>query len=315
MRPTRHSLCAALAGVGTAVIASNCTSALAAPGDRIGVAMLIENLVTADYARDTRTLRVGDGVRQEEHIEVALDARSEFDLNDDTKLALGPGSKVTLDRFVFDPDTATGSIILNMAKGTMRWVTGVANKPSYVIRTPNASITVRGTIFDLFLTETNETWLLLHEGAVQVCNASGQCKVHTETCKLTRVSDAGDVSGATSWSKVPGAKDNMFHRAFPFVVLPPEVATGPACTRDAIMNQRDANSTPSEPKVRKAEVEPVYKPTYAEDEPEPRVTKRVKPARQASYEPVREKKTEVREAKARSESRVREAQARGQGRV
>lgn len=228
------------AGLGTVASAG----ALAGPGDAIGSATLIENLVTADFARFTRTLAEGDSVRQDEFIEVGLDARSEFSLADETKLALGPGSKLKLDRFVYDPGKTAGSIIVDMAKGTLRWVTGNAKKPSYVIRTPNASITVRGTIFDLFVTDGGETWLLLHEGAVQVCNDRGECRVHEETCKLTRVSESGEVARPAPWSRVPGAKDNMFHRAFPFVVLPPKMDTAQTCSRDAVLRQRDASLPP-----------------------------------------------------------------------
>lgn len=253
----RTSLAYALAAGLSAVCAP---SAHAGPGDAIGSATLIENLVTADYARFTRTLATGDAVRQDEFIEVGLDARSEFSLADETRLALGSGSKLKLDHFVYDPDNSAGSIIINMAKGTLRWVTGNARKPSYVIRTPNASITVRGTIFDLFVTDAGETWLLLHEGAVQVCNDRGQCRVHEETCKLTQVSETGEVARPAPWSRVPGAKDNMFHRAFPFVVLPPKMESAQVCSRDAIMRQRDAAAPP--PVRQKAAVLP-EKPSHA----------------------------------------------------
>lgn len=245
----------ALGGLLGASIAT--ATAQAAAGDQIGSAILIENLVTADYARDTRTLQTGDRVRQEELIEVGLDARSEFNLDDDTKLALGPGTRLKLDKFVYDSDKASGSIVVNMAKGTMRWITGVAKKPTYVIRVPNASITVRGTIFDLYVTEKGETWLLLHEGGVQVCNDRGQCRVHEESCKLTRISDAGEVGRATVWSGVPGARDNMFHRAFPFVVLPPQIDPNPVCSRDGVTRLREANVPPPPPmpRVKKASLE------------------------------------------------------------
>jgi ferric-dicitrate binding protein FerR (iron transport regulator) len=252
----------------------------AAAGDQIGSAILIENIVTADYARETRTLQDGDRVRQDEIIEVGLDARSEFELNDDTKLALGPGTRLTLDKFVYDPDKATGTIILNMAKGTMRWVTGVAKKPTYTIRVPNASITVRGTIFDLYVTEVGETWLLLHEGAVRVCNERGQCRVHEESCKLTRISSAGDVDRPAKWGALPGARDNMFHRAFPFVVIPPKIDPNPICTRDGVTRQRDASGPPPrnddyEPpvKTRKAEAERTYVPTSTSAAVPPRVSR------------------------------------------
>ncbi len=76
----------------------------AAPEHPVGSAVQVVNLVTAEFNRDTRTLQRGDRVHQDETIEVGLDGSSELKLDDDTKLALGPGSHLTLDKFVYDPE-------------------------------------------------------------------------------------------------------------------------------------------------------------------------------------------------------------------
>lgn len=59
-------------------------------GDSIGDARTIVSVVKADFEKEERSLTVGDSVRQNEIIEVSLDGKGEFRLNDDTKLALGP---------------------------------------------------------------------------------------------------------------------------------------------------------------------------------------------------------------------------------
>jgi hypothetical protein len=281
----------AITASGIAVAILSGSPARAASGDQIGSAILIENLVTADFARDTRTLQAGDRVRQEELIEVGLDARSEFNLDDDTKLALGPGTRLKLDKFIYDANKASGAIVVNMAKGTMRWITGVAKKPAYVIRVPNASITVRGTIFDLYVTEAGETWLLLHEGGVQVCNDRGQCRIHEESCKLTRVSDSGDVGRPSAWSNIPGARDNMFHRAFPFVVLPPQIDPSPVCSRDGVTRLREASTPPPPaPRVERASLErpSVTEPVRAAKVPKA-ISKPVRVVADSPGKPVRRK--------------------------
>src|SRR5690606_23169970 len=116
------------------------------------------NLVTAAFNRDTRTLQQGDRVHQDELIEVGLDATSELKLDDETKLALGPGARLMLDKFVYDPARTKGSIVLDLVKGSFRFVTGVAEMPPYVIKTPSAAITVRGTIFDVYVEDNGEAW-------------------------------------------------------------------------------------------------------------------------------------------------------------
>ncbi|MBN8912646.1 MAG: FecR domain-containing protein [Rhizobiales bacterium] len=212
------------------------SSLQAAPRDPIGSALVVVNLVTAEYNRDTRTLQNGDRVHQDEMIEVGNDASSELKLDDDTKLALGPGSNLKLDKFVYDPEKTKGSIVLDLVKGTFRFMTGVAEKPTYVIKTPSAAITVRGTIFDVFVQENGPSWLLLIEGAVRVCNERGtQCRDLTEPGKLIRISNDGNVAPPTKWASLEGKNDKPFDDAFPFVGKPPSIDPTPVLTRDIII--------------------------------------------------------------------------------
>jgi len=207
----------------------------AAPAQPIGSALTVVNLVTAEIDRDTRTLSAGDRVHQDENIDVSADASSELKLDDETKLALGPGSKLKLDKFVYDAKKNSGSIVLNLVKGTFRFMTGVAKKPTYVIRTPAAAITVRGTIFDLFVQEDGEVWGLLIEGAFQACNDRGKCRLIDEPGKLIRITGDGDVGAPVKWAGLEG-KDNVpFDSAFPFIVKAPGFDPNPIFTRDVII--------------------------------------------------------------------------------
>ncbi len=191
--------------------------ATAAPGDAIGSAVTVVNLVTAKLEQDQRELAKGDDVRQQELIEVANDGRSELVLRDKTKLALGPGSRLLLDQFVYDPDISGGAIVLDLTRGAFRFITGIAAKPAYVIRTPTASITVRGTIFDVYVQASGMTWLLLIEGAIEVCTEDGKCLVHDEPGKLIRVTP-DKVGKPVKWASLTDKDDVPFDSAFPFVV-------------------------------------------------------------------------------------------------
>jgi hypothetical protein len=222
----------------------------AAPNDPIGSAVTVVNYVTAtlDTGGDERRLSSGDDVRQQELIETDADSRSEIELNDRTKLALGPGSRLLLDKFVYDPDISGGAIVMNLVKGTFRFITGIAVKPAYVIRTPAASITVRGTIFDVFVQNANETWLLLIEGGVEVCTESGNCLVHDEPGKLIRIT-ADNIDKPVRWNNLKGKQDISFDSAFPFVVTPPYIDPKPIFTRDDIvLGDDEDNSEPQRPK-------------------------------------------------------------------
>ena len=211
-----------------------CGPAFAAPGDSIGSAVTVVSIVTASLENDKRNLAEGDGVRAQELIAVDADGRSEIELRDKTKLALGPGAKLLLDKFVYDPDIDGGAIVMNLVRGSFRFVTGLAAKPAYVIHLPTASITVRGTIFDVYVKPDDSAWLLLIEGAVEVCSSSGKCLVHDEPGKLIRI--LPDTVGVpVKWAGLPGKEDTVFDSAFPFVSRAPAFDPNPIFTREQIV--------------------------------------------------------------------------------
>src|SRR5690606_19929089 len=113
-----------------------------------------------------------------------------------------------------------------------------AAKPAYVIRTPAAAITVRGTVFDLYVANADETLLLLLEGAVEVCTENGRCFVHDQPGKLIRIT-ARDIDRPTKWAQFARKHDVPFARAFPFVVEPPIIDPTPIFTRYEIEGSGD----------------------------------------------------------------------------
>jgi len=241
-------------------------AACAESGTEIGDARTIVSIVKADFDKEERELTIGDIVRQDEVIEVSDDGRGEFRLNDDTKLALGPGARMVLDKFVYDSDKKTGSIILDLTKGAFRFITGVASKPTYLIRTPNAAITVRGTIFDVYVLPDDSAWLLLHEGGVEVTSAKNVCHVLDRPGQLIQIDSGGSVSKPLNWKDMPGRDAADFDVAFPFVAdTPPQIEPVPTTTRSAVVDAAFPEAEPkacanaSKPKTQKADDDPPKK--------------------------------------------------------
>jgi hypothetical protein len=196
------------------------TAATAEP--RIGTAVRIVKDVTAD----ARALVTGDGVNQNETVEVRADSLGELKLDDNTKLALGPGARLRLDRFVYDPAKSQGDVAVSLVKGAFRFVTGNAPKKDYKIRTPNAAISVRGTVFDVFIDGSGAEYLLLHQGSIEVCQGDGSdrstCQVLQNVCNVIRVSPQGGVGPPQGWGQ-RAEQQITFAVAFPFVINPPTI--------------------------------------------------------------------------------------------
>jgi hypothetical protein len=71
-------------------------------------------------------------------------------MRDRTTLMLGSKSAVDLTKFDFDSTTQDGNLLVDLAKGTLRMVTGLiakVNPAAVEVRTPTMSVGVRGTDF------------------------------------------------------------------------------------------------------------------------------------------------------------------------
>jgi hypothetical protein len=60
---------------------------------------------------------------------------------------------VRLDKFVYDPNKATGTVVVNVTRGAYRFVTGVQDSRNYTIKTPYATLGVRGTVLEVVIQE------------------------------------------------------------------------------------------------------------------------------------------------------------------
>jgi len=139
------------------------------------------------------TLAAGSSVHASETVKTGSAGQANLRFNDSSNLSVGPSSSVRLDKFVYDSDKKAGTIVLDLTKGAFRFITGVATKPTYLIRTPNASITVRGTIFDSYILPDNSAWFLLHDGGIEVTAAKNVCHVLDRPGQLIRVISARDM--------------------------------------------------------------------------------------------------------------------------
>jgi len=112
-------------------------------------------------------------------------AKAELTFADKTTVKLTEHSKMIIDDFVYDPKKGTGKLAVNMAMGTARYASGqiAKNNPQQVsIKTPTATIAVRGTDFSMTVDELGRSLVVLLPscdnrgcvtGAIEVSNLSG----------------------------------------------------------------------------------------------------------------------------------------------
>jgi hypothetical protein len=160
---------AVFAGAHIAMMAS----AAAQQPVKVGEAEIIRNEVLNVGEAELIPISIGDVVVRDEVVRTSADSDARIGLLDDTKLTLGPGSTLKIDRAVYSGETSYKQITIRLASGAFRFITGHSDKKSYKIETPFASIGVRGTILDIQVLE-NQTLVALQDGQASVC-AGTQC--------------------------------------------------------------------------------------------------------------------------------------------
>jgi hypothetical protein len=182
----------------------------------VGTAVLIKKHVTGTLGSQQRVLETGFRVYRNELLQTGTEAQAELKLDDNTKLALGPNAELRLDEFAVASSSDAKTVALKFIKGTFRFITGNNTSESYKLETPSATIGVRGTVFDVCITPSGDTLVLLHQGEVEICSRTRTCHRHKDEGRIVRATMLGAVSESLKWTTglVPGV--DVTH-AFPFV--------------------------------------------------------------------------------------------------
>ena len=148
----------------------------------IGAAAETKNEVSRQLAGAGGKLDVGDPVFRDEIVQTGADALAKLVFLDSTNLAIGPTSRVVLDRFVYASGESADSVTIRLSKGLFRFTTGNLDKRAYSIVTPTAAIGVRGTVLDIE-SRPVRTRVTLVEGRAVVCPlANAAQRSHRRDC-------------------------------------------------------------------------------------------------------------------------------------
>lgn len=191
-----------------------CARDAIAATDDIGKATSVTTVVTGRRDAGERTLKSGDPVFQNETITTDASGVGQFQFNDQTKLAIGPGSTVVLDDFIYDSSTSKGKVIIGLTAGALRFITGKADHNAYEIVTPTATIGVRGTVFDVYTKDDGEMAVAMIDGAIEVCPKAGACRLHNVVGKFLHMTPLGTFSLRDRW-------DGSFLAGVPFKLALP----------------------------------------------------------------------------------------------
>jgi len=166
-----------------AALAAAGAPALAGSGKALGVDPAAE----AQRASGVQRLVVGADVFVGDRVVTGPSGQVQILFDDSTELVVGPGSALLIEDYLLRQDGSAGRLALTALAGTFRFVTGSAPKDRYTVKTPTATIGVRGTGFDLFVAR-HWSYALVHEGSIIGCIAQNNCIVTEARCDVGQFS-------------------------------------------------------------------------------------------------------------------------------
>ncbi len=140
------------------------------PGQiEIGAVRLIKAWAYGTPPQSTRrSLYVKDRMVADEFVETVVDGALHIRFADDTEFRLGAASSARLDRFVYNPNAGVGELSASLSKGAFRFITGRIPAPGYRLRTPVATVGVRGTDLVVLVAGDGTSIISVLAGLVEV---------------------------------------------------------------------------------------------------------------------------------------------------
>jgi hypothetical protein len=123
-----------------AVFAAGPATALSPSGHVIRV----NPAVNATGPGGERLLELENAVFMGDEIVANPNGLAQIKFIDDTRIVVGPNSRLKIDAFVFNPDLTARQVVVTMLKGTFRFISGNSTFGAYTIRTPDMTLGIRG---------------------------------------------------------------------------------------------------------------------------------------------------------------------------
>ncbi|MBV9203589.1 MAG: FecR domain-containing protein [Alphaproteobacteria bacterium] len=127
-----------------------CVAGLSARADEapVGFVKTLAGTATVIHGAVSNAAALGMPVYDQDRLETGGDGELGVTFRDNTRISLGPDSRLELKRFVFKPEVEEYGLILRVAYGTLEYISGLTEKlaPNAMsIETPGFTVGARGT--------------------------------------------------------------------------------------------------------------------------------------------------------------------------
>lgn len=135
-----------------ALVVIACSTALSARAEDapIGFVKTLSGTATVTHGAIATAAALAMPVYENDRLETGGDGELGITFRDNTRISLGPNSRIELKHFVFNPAAEEYGFILSLAYGTLEYISGLTVKlapDAMSIETPGFTVGARGTRF------------------------------------------------------------------------------------------------------------------------------------------------------------------------
>lgn len=134
--------------------------------------------------------------------------------HDETRIAIGPNARLKVDTVLMQNDGTARRLAVSATTGAFRFISGKSDTSAYEIRTPTATLGIRGTTFDVAVRGREGTDLALFRGRVLMCARSGMCAEVRGACAVA----VQDANGRFRAPENRAERNTVLNASFPLVV-------------------------------------------------------------------------------------------------
>jgi hypothetical protein len=134
----------------SALVAILCAIGLPARAEEapVGFIKTLSGTATLTHGTVATAAALAMPVYQNDRLETGSDGALGITFRDNTRISLGPNSRIELKHFVFQPAAEQYGFILGLAYGTLEYISGLTEKlapDAMSIQTPGFTVGARGT--------------------------------------------------------------------------------------------------------------------------------------------------------------------------
>ncbi|HSM40740.1 MAG TPA: FecR domain-containing protein [Afifellaceae bacterium] len=150
-----------------------------------GTAVTVSQQANLSNGEGSQAMTQGMPVAMGDKIKTDSNGQVELIFTDDTKLVVGPNSQMVIEAYLLRSESQANNFTVRALGGSFRFITGKSEMQDFKIKTPSATIGVRGPSFDLSVGRATATNVIIFEGAADVCTQGG-CVTIDQGCGFAR---------------------------------------------------------------------------------------------------------------------------------